>query len=195
MSRAVLFDRDGVVNEQIFDQENGTVDSPMVPSQVRLVYGISELIKGVKEMGFITIICSNQPSVGLGKISPENFKKVNKQISTLLKKKGAKLDYWYFCMHHPFAKLKEYKLECVCRKPKPGMLLKAARKHNIDLSSSWMVGDGVNDVLAGKAAGCKVILLANIESVANLKILEDQLNGIKPDFVIKKLPDAIKVIR
>lgn len=195
MKSAIFFDRDGVINEHVYDKEHGTVDSPLNPSQVRLVYGAHQLIKGVRGMGFVTIICSNQPAVGLGKITLKNFQAVTDKIQSLLKNKGATLDYQYYCMHHPFAKLKKYRVECECRKPKPGLLLKAAKEHNIDPSRSWMIGDGVNDVIAGKVAGCKTILLANIESLENLRIIEQQLGKIKPDFIIKKLPEALEIIR
>lgn len=195
MNRAVFFDRDGIINELVYDKKHGIIDSPMIPSQVNLVYGIAELIKAVKKMGFKPIICSNQPSVGLSKTSLKNFQAVTDKIYSLLKNEGVTLDDQYYCMHHPFAKIRKYRFKCNCRKSKIGLFLKAAAKHNIDLSSSWMIGDGVDDIKAGKKAGCKTILLANINSAENLRIIEQQLGKIKPDFIIKKLPEALKIIR
>lgn len=195
MNRAIFFDRDGVINELVFEKVHGTVDSPLVSSQVNLVYGIAELIKGAKDLGFIIVICSNQPSIGLGKTTLKNFNAINSRIRFLLKKGGAKIDCEYYCMHHPFAKIKKYKLDCKCRKPKIGLLLEAAKDYEIDLNSSWMVGDGVDDIKSGKNAGCKTILLANINSAENLRIIEKQLGSIEPDFIIKKLPDAINIIK
>lgn len=193
--KAIFFDRDGVINELVYEKEHGTIDSPMVPSQVSLVYGVAALIREVKNLGFITIVYSNQPSVGLRKTTLKNFKAINKKIKLLLKKEGAAIDYEYYCLHHPFAKIKKYRLDCECRKPKLGFLLKAAGKFDIDLSKSWIVGDGVDDVIAGKKAGCKAILLANINAAENLRIIEKQLGNIKPDYIIKKLPDAAEIIR
>lgn len=195
MKKAVFFDRDGVINELVYDPEHGVVDSPMVPTEVKLVYGIEKLIKGIKDMGFMIIICSNQPIVALGKTTLKNFEAINEAIKKQLKAKGAILDYEYYCMHHPFAKIKKYKLDCKCRKPKIDLLLRAAKDHDIDLKNSWMIGDGVDDVIAGKKAGCKTILLANINSTENLRIIEKQLGKIKPDFIIKKLPEAIEIIK
>lgn len=195
MKPAIFFDRDGVINELVYEPKSGVIDSPLKASQINLVYGIVELIKAVKDLGFMTIVCSNQPAVGLGKTTLENFKEVNRKVCSLLRTQGAILDYEYFCMHHPFAKIKKYKLNCECKKPNTGLLLKSAKEHNIDLSKSWMIGDGVDDVIAGKNAGCKTILLANINSLENLRIIEKQLGKIKPDFIIKRLPDAIKIIK
>ncbi len=194
MTKAVFLDRDGIINELVYDSVHGTVDSPIIASQVSLMYGISELIKEVSKMGFLTIVCSNQPSVGLGKTTLANFKAVSSKIQSLLKKDGAKLDYEYYCMHHPFTKIRKYQLDCDCKKPSLGLLLKATKDHDIDLSKSWMIGDGVDDIKAGKTAGCSTILLANLKSSENLRIIEEQLGDIKPDFIIKKLPEALKII-
>lgn len=194
MKKAVFLDRDGVVNELVFHPEQGVIDSPMIPFEVTLVYGIDGLIKRVKELDFITIVCSNQPGVGLGKVTSKNFKKITDEIISQLKLKNVAIDKFYYCMHHPFAKISRYKLECNCRKPKIGLFLKAVAEHNIDLSSSWMIGDGADDIKAGKAAGCKTILLANINSAENLRIIEKQLKSIKPDFMVKKLSQAVRII-
>lgn len=195
MKHAVFFDRDGVINELVYDRKHGNVDSPMEPSQVALMYGIVKLIKGVREMGFTTIICSNQPSVGLGKMTLRNFKAVDKNIDLLLKIKGELLNHKYFCLHHPFAKIKKYKVKCDCRKPKAGLFLMASKELNVDLSKSWMIGDGVDDVLSGEKAGCRTILLANIKSTETLRIIEEQLGDVRPDYIIKKLPEALEIIK
>lgn len=195
MKLAVFFDRDGVINELIFNPQHGTVDSPMLPSEVKLVYGIGGLIKGVKALGFTTIICSNQPAVALDKTSLKNLEAITKEIKRQLKAQGGVIDYQYYCLHHPYAKVKKYKLSCDCRKPRIGLFLKAAKEHDIDLSNSWVIGDGVNDVVAGNKTGCKNILLANTESMENLRLIQQQLGDIKPDFIIKRLPEAIKIIK
>ncbi len=195
MKKAIFLDRDGVINELIFFAEHGIVDSPLVSSQVKLVYGVDELITGVARLGFIIIVCSNQPAVGLGKITLRNLNSITEKISSLLKGKSAVIDKFYYCMHHPFAKLKKFKVECDCRKPKTGLFLKAAKEFDIDLSKSWVIGDGVDDIKAGKQLGCNTILLANIKSAENLRIIEQQLGSVKPDFMIKKLSQAIKIIK
>lgn len=195
MKKAVFFDRDGIINELVYDRKHGIIDSPMIPSQVNLVYGIAELVEAVKKTDFKTVICSNQPSVGLGKMNLKNFRAITDKIHSLLKNEGVTFDHQYYCMHHPFAKIRKYKLVCNCRKPKIGLFSKAAAEHNLDLSKSWMIGDGVDDIKAGKNAGCKTILLANINSAENLRILEKQLGETEPDFIVKNLIDASDIIK
>ena len=99
-----------------------------------------------------------------GEVSLEELEKIHNKLETLLGLKGAYVDAIYYCPHHPHrgyeGERPEYKIECGCRKPKPGMLLEAAKDFNIDLSQSWMVGDGENDILAGIAAGCPTCLIA-----------------------------------
>ena len=95
MQKAVFFDRDGVINEHVYNKEQGTIDNPLHASQVRLVYGVLELIKGVKELGFTTIICSNQPALGLGKTTLKNFQAIKNKIKSLLKEERVSLDMEY----------------------------------------------------------------------------------------------------
>ena len=108
---------------------------------------------------------TNQPVVARGEVSFEELEEIHNKMETLLGKEGAYLDAIYYCPHHPHkgyeGERPELKIDCDCRKPKPGMLLKAAVDFNIDLSRSWMVGDGENDIQAGINAGCKTVLLSN----------------------------------
>lgn len=194
MNKAIFLDRDGVINELYYDKEQGVIETPLVPQKVKLVFGITDLLKAVQKLGYLVIIVSNQPNLALKKTNQENFDLVVKRIMNLLKKEGIFVDGQYYCLHHPFAKIFKYKKKCSCRKPGIDLFLQAARDYQIDLQSSWMIGDGVSDVIAGKRAGCRTILLANIEAMENLSIIEEQLKGIKPDFIIKKLPEAIKII-
>ena len=103
--------------------------------------------------------------IARGEVTLEELNGIHNKMETLLGNEGAYLDAIYFCPHHPHkgyaGERPEYKIECDCRKPKPGMLIKAAADLNVDLSASWMIGDGDNDVLAGQAAGCKTVKLEN----------------------------------
>lgn len=195
MKKAVFLDRDGIINELIFFPEAGIVDTPLTAKQVKLVFGIEQLITESERLGFLIVVISNQPAVGLKKLSKKDFESINNKINELLLKKGVGLTDTFYCLHHPFAKLLKYKKKCNCRKPKIGLFNKAYKKYAIDLSRSWMIGDGVDDIKAGKKAGCKTILLANINATENLRILEEQLKTIKPDFTVKNLLQALKIIR
>lgn len=106
---------------------------------------------------------TNQPVIARGEVTREELQIIHNKMETLLGEHGAYLDAIYYCPHHPDkgfeGEVPELKFECECRKPKPGLILKAAKDFNIDLSKSWMIGDGSNDVGAGKNAGCKTALI------------------------------------
>ncbi|MFH1900316.1 MAG: HAD family hydrolase [Patescibacteria group bacterium] len=195
MKKALFLDRDGVINKMVYNQQFGTVDTPFCSKDVELVFGIIELLKLSSSLGFLNIIVSNQPSIGLKKISQAKFETIRKRIVDKLKKNGVVIDGEYYCYHHPFALIENYKQNCDCRKPKTGLLLQAAKDHNIDLSKSWVLGDGTNDVIAGFNAGCKTILLGNDLESGYLQLMKKHLGKIKPNFIIKKLPDAIKILK
>ncbi len=108
-----------------------------------------------------------------------------------LAKEGAFLDGEYYCFHHPKAKVDKLRANCECRKPKPGLLIQAARDMDIDLSQSWMIGDGLNDVRAGKEAGCRTILLGRMK--CELCRLMDEENA-RPDFITPDLLEATKLV-
>jgi len=193
MNKACFYDRDGVINEMAFDTENGLVHIPWQTNQVVLNHGIIELLKTTKKLGLINIIVSNQPDIGLSRISEKQFKDIEENIFQKIKNENSTIDKTYYCFHHPFAKLEKYKKNCECRKPKIGLFLKASKEMNIDLSRSWMIGDGTTDIIAGHNAGCKTILITNNVQTGHLKGIEDKLNNIKPDFIVKNLREAISI--
>ncbi|MEK7597162.1 MAG: HAD-IIIA family hydrolase [Patescibacteria group bacterium] len=193
MNKAVFFDRDGVINEMAFDAENGLVHIPWQANQIVLNHGIVELLKTTKKSGFLNVIVSNQPDIGLNRITEKIFKDIEKDILQKIEKENAFIDKAYYCFHHPYAKLEKYKKECNCRKPKTGLFLQAAKEMDIDLSKSWMIGDGLYDIVAGHNAGCKTILIANNVQTGHLKAIEEKLKNIKPDFIVKNLKEAILI--
>jgi len=193
--KAVILDKDGVINEMVYNSEFGTVDSPLNPKEFKLLNGVAKAIKLFKKMGFLVIAASNQPAVAKGKMSLELLAEIDKKMKKELSKGGAHLDGVYYCLHHPDAsqvKVKKYLKNCNCRKPKPGLLLKAAKDLNIDLSKSFVVGDGLTDIQVGKAAGCKTIFLGNLKSYYYEAM---QKRNLKPDFVTKNLLEAVEIIK
>lgn len=153
--KAIFLDRDGTINKYV-----GFLRSI---DDFELIDGVAEAIRKINEAGYLAIVVTNQPVVARGEVSFEELGEIHNKMETLLGEKGAYLDAIYFCPHHPhkgyLGERPELKIDCECRKPKPGMLLQAAEDLNIDLANSWMVGDGENDIEAGKAAGCKTVLL------------------------------------
>ena len=130
---------------------------------MKLLPGVPQALKQLKDAGYKLIVVTNQAGVARGYYTEEDVKILHQYMNQLLEKEGAEIDAFYYCPHHPHKGYKgevpELKIECDCRKPKPGMLLKAADDYNIDLSQSYMIGDGENDIKAGLAAGCKTILV------------------------------------
>lgn len=195
MTKAAFYDRDGIIIKMVYDLEQGLIETAKTPFQITLVPGIVQLLKHTTSLGYKNIIISNQAGIGIKKISKKNFDAVREEMTERLKKKGADIDAQYYCFHHPFASIAKYKKACDCRKPQPGLLFQAAKEHNIDLAKSWMIGDSVYDVLAGTTAGCRTILLGYIHETEYFRILEEKLNGKKPNYLIRKLVEAIDIIK
>jgi D,D-heptose 1,7-bisphosphate phosphatase len=158
--RAVFLDRDGTINQSI-NQCNGFVTKP---EQFVLIEGAAEAIGRINRLGYLAIVITNQPVIARGGVSLEGLELIHNKMEAELGKTGAYVDDIFFCPHHPDrgfpGERPEYKIDCDCRKPKPGLIFKAAKKYNIDLSQSYMVGDDTRDVNAGLAAGCKAALLS-----------------------------------
>lgn len=158
--KAVFLDRDGTINKYVGFLTNIN-DFELLPDA-------AEAIKYINSKGYLAIVVTNQPVIARGEVTVEQLDEIHNKMETLLGKEGAYLDAICFCPHHPHkgyeGEIPELKIDCDCRKPKPGMLLKAAEDFNIDLSQSYMIGDSDNDVEAGKSAGC-----------SSLKIVSGQL--------------------
>ena len=191
MTKAVFLDRDGTINEIIYYPDLGIIDSPFTAEQFKLLPGVGEAIKILNQNGFKVIIASNQPGIAKGHFSVDIFEEIKEKMRTELVKYGARLDAEYYCLHHPEAKKEEYKKNCECRKPKPGLLLKAAKDLNINLAESWMVGDSLTDIEAGKRAGCKTILIGRMKC----ELCKLMGNRNTPDHIAKDLCSAIDVIK
>lgn len=153
--RAIFLDRDGVINKYV-----GFLTDI---EQFELNDGVTEAIKKINDNGYLAIVVTNQPVIARGEVTFDELEEIHNKMETLLGLDGAYLDAIYYCPHHPHkgyeGEVPELKIECECRKPKPGMLLQAAKDFNIDLSQSVMIGDGENDMLAGENAGCSIIFI------------------------------------
>lgn len=153
--KAIFLDRDGTINKYV-----GFLRKE---EEFELMDGVAEAVKKINQSGYLAVVVTNQPVIARGEVTFEELEKIHNKMETLLGIEGAYLDGIYFCPHHPHSgyegEVKKLKIDCDCRKPKPGMLLKAAEDLNIDLSQSYMIGDSESDIGAGKAAGCKTVLL------------------------------------
>ncbi|NQT74333.1 MAG: HAD family hydrolase [Chloroflexi bacterium] len=192
MNKAIFLDRDGVINELVYYPDHGIVDSPFSVDHLRIYPWASEAICKLREMGFKVILVSNQPGVAKGFFPYGTFEEIRKTIIDRLTQDGATLDGEYYCMHHPNATVDELRINCSCRKPEPGLLLQAAEDMNIDLASSWMIGDGLTDVKAGKTAGCKTILIGKMK--CELCNLMDEMDA-RSDIIASNLLGATELIQ
>ena len=153
--RAIFLDRDGTINKYVGFLRN--------INDFELIDGVSEAIRLINESGFLAIVATNQPVIARGEVSTSQLNEIHNKMETLLGQAGAYIDGLYYCPHHPHkgyeGEIAELKIDCDCRKPKPGMLIQASHDFNIDLSNSWIIGDGENDVRCGKNARCKTALI------------------------------------
>jgi len=191
MNRAVFLDRDGVINQIVYHQDMGILDTPFHPSQFELLPGVDKALKKINELGFKAVLVSNQPGVAKKHLSLKNFWKIDQKMNKELAKKKVSLDGVYYCLHHPQGGDKRFKKICKCRKPKPGLILKASEEMGIDPKSSYLIGDSLTDIQAGKSAGCTTFLLGN-HKCDLCKLMEEKKT--RPDFMAENLYQAVKLI-
>jgi D-glycero-D-manno-heptose 1,7-bisphosphate phosphatase len=156
---AAFLDRDGVLNACVPDPDSGLFESPLKLADVRLLPGVAQPLRELVDAGYAIVCVSNQPLAAKGKSSLQELLALHERVLALLEAEGMRVEISRLCPHHPDGVVKELSGPCSCRKPKPGMLLDAARAQRLDLAASWMLGDTDNDVLAGQQAGCRTALI------------------------------------
>ena len=190
--RAVFLDRDGVINAYAYNPEFGTVDSPANPDEFALLPGAGQAITKLNEAGLLAIVVSNQPGIAKGRFTLKLLEAMTEKMKRLVAGAGGRLDAVYYCPHHPEGTIDGYRLACQCRKPSPGLLHQAAREWGIDLGQSYMVGDGVVDVLTGRQAGTRTVFVSPRKGYI-LSELERQ--NAWPDLIAGHLPQAVELIK
>ena len=171
MKRAIFLDRDGVVNKIII--KNNLPFSPASFKELEILPGVKESISRLKKLNFICLVVTNQPDVSRGKIEKRTVIEINNYL-----KDEIKLDDIFVCYH-------DDQDNCKCRKPKPGLLLEAAYKWNVDLIKSYMIGDRWKDIEAGEKAGCKTIFIDYNYTEKRPK---------NPDFISDSLLNSVRII-
>ena len=179
---AVFLDRDGTIIQQ--------VELLCSPSGVRLLSGAVQAIKTINDLGYAVVVATNQPVVARGMATPADVDAVHELIFRRLAGRGARIDAFYYCPHHPQANIKKYRMVCGCRKPAPGMIFAAAKDLGIDLKRSFLVGDSTRDVLAGNRAGVSMILVRTGHGGSDLWHYEGT-----PNFIAQDLRRAVKIIQ
>lgn len=194
MNKAVFLDRDGTLIKLIYNPETDYVDSVSRPEDVELTYDMPGVLKKLQDLGYLLIVLSNQPKVALKKETQENSEAVRAEFDRQYAEAGVTFAKEYYCFHHPFAEVPELKQKCDCRKPGIKFFQDAQKEFDIDLEKSYMVGDGVNDVIAGRNAGVKTIHFGNLLEAGYLAVLQENLKGIQPDYFIKKPKELLDII-
>ena len=181
---AVFFDRDGTLNEE--------VEFISAPEQLRLIPGAGRAVRAVNEHGLLAFVISNQSGIARGLFTEADLIPIHAKFEQDLGKNGARIDRIYYCPHHPTAGIPPYRTDCECRKPRPGMLRRAAEDLGADLSMSYVIGDRIVDVLAGKNAGAKGILV--LTGYGETSAEECRAQGIVPDYIAPTVKEAVEFI-
>ncbi|MBQ7731019.1 MAG: HAD family hydrolase [Lentisphaeria bacterium] len=179
MRQACFFDRDGVIIEE--------ADYIHDPALVRLCPFAAEAVRAMHDAGRLVIVVSNQSGIARGYFTEADLKAVDARMNELLEAEGAHIDATYYCYHHKKGVIPEYAIDCDCRKPKPGLFLRAAKDLDIDLAASFMIGDKESDLEAGLNAGCRGVALVrtghgvhqNIEKIPQAVDVGDVLTAAK----------------
>ena len=188
MVKAVFLDRDGVLIEDVHLLSSS--------QEIQLIEGVPNSLTLLKKAGYLLFIVSNQPVIARGIITEKDVEEINSELEHLIFKAGGPIiDGFDYCPHHPNASLPRYRIKCNCRKPEPGMILKFAELFNVDLSSSYMIGDRITDIIAGKKSGCKTILVqSGMHLDAPIETWEPIDSIINADFVCKNINAAAEII-
>ena len=185
MNRAVFIDRDGTISEEV-----GYINHV---SRFRLFPYSAAALKQLHDNGYLAIVVTNQAGVARGYFSEEMVQAIHKQMTKDLESSGARVDAIYYCAHHPTVGEPPYQLDCDCRKPKPGLLLRAARDYDIDLANSWMVGDRYSDIELAANAGVKSALVLSGYGRGEWEHQRDNWTT-QPDLVAEDLLAAVNQI-
>lgn len=187
MQKAIFLDRDGLINQLIFNPNTDEYESPHYPEDFVLMPGVLEAIKSFSDIGYLLFVITNQPSYAKGKTSMENIEEIHAMLKTQMADYGIPLTEYYSCHHHPQGIVPEYSGECDCRKPKPFFLQRAAKDYNLDLAHSWMIGDQDSDIDCGKNAGVQTIMVPNDHSIK-------KRGESSSDYVVKTLSNATEIL-
>lgn len=181
---AVLLDRDGVLNDTVLDARHGEhPESPLDPADVRIRPGAAEAVVALRAAGLVVVVVSNQPAAAKETIDLATLAAVHQAVAAVVE-----ADAWRYCLHHPEGTAPDLGGACLCRKPRPGLLLAASVELGLDLGRSWMVGDTDADVAAGRAAGCRTILVDYAGSAHR------RSGDASPDHTVADLPAAAQLI-
>jgi D-glycero-D-manno-heptose 1,7-bisphosphate phosphatase len=182
--RAAFLDRDGVVIEEIGHLRRR--------EDVRLLPGAALAVRTLHELGFLVIVATNQSVVARGLCTEADVSEIHSEVARQLAAEGAQVDDWLYCPHHPDGAVARYRIDCACRKPKPGMLIEAQIRHGLNLAESFLIGDKISDIVAAHRAGCRAVLVRTGHGAAEMNLPNPDE---RPEHIAYDLPAAVQWIR
>jgi len=189
--KAVLLDRDGVINALVYHEDAGVIDAPFTSSQFKLLPRVSEAVRLLNDLGLRVAVISNQPGIAKGRLKPRTLKAMERKMISKIHAAGGRIDRFYYCFHHPEARVARLRQRCQCRKPEIGLLEQAAADLRVSLEECYLIGDGVPDLLAGTRAGCRTVFIGRWKC----EICQfTEAPHARPAFVATDLWEAAQVI-
>jgi len=185
--QAVFLDRDGVINQLIYNPATKEYESPLLESDLKIFPQSFAALKRLQERDFLLFVVSNQPSYAKGKTSLAALHKIHQLLHEQMTANGIEFNGYFYCYHHPRGLVEDYSRECLCRKPKPYFLFEAEKKYGLDMQRSWFIGDQDCDVLCGQAAGTRTILIEEKGS-------GNKRGQAQPDYRVSGLGEAVEII-
>ena len=186
MQKALFIDRDGVINHLVFYPSHGEWEAPRHVADLRLLPDAIPALRRAHADGWLLFLITNQPSYAKGKCSLQDLEEVHREVLSRLVSGGVVITDSFVCYHHPESKIPGYGA-CRCRKPSPWFITEAAKRHDLDLSQSWMVGDQDTDIETGHRAGCRT---AQIEYEHSHR----KRGGVEPDLVCTDLASLVESV-
>lgn len=184
---AVFLDRDGVINPLVFNPDTGEYESPHEPQDFEIYSYVLPALRRLTNLGFALFLVSNQPSYAKGKTSMGNLNKIHELLDAQMRSNNVHFTNYYYCYHHPDGVVPDLTMACACRKPGAKFIIEAQERFNVDLSTSYFIGDQDTDVECGQRANLKTILILNQFST-------NKRGNSSPDFVADDLLEATKLI-
>jgi D-glycero-D-manno-heptose 1,7-bisphosphate phosphatase len=185
LQTGIFIDRDGTINNE--------VDYLRSPDQLTLIPRSAEAISALNRLGLKVFIHTNQSGIARGFLTEKDLAAIHEKLTQLLEKQNARIEKIYYCPHHPEGTVERYRMECECRKPKPGMLHAAAKEYNINLSGSYIIGDKMIDVQTGNNCGATTILVMTGYGKSELELCRK--NNVRIGHTADDLYDAVQIIK
>lgn len=190
--KAVLLDRDGVINALVHHHDAGIIDAPFTRAQFKVLPHVPQAIRMLNDLGLGVAIVSNQPGIAKGHLTLGMLKAFERRLLSQIRAAGGRIDGIYYCLHHPEAKVRSLRQRCQCRKPNIGLLQQAAADLKVSLHECYMIGDGIPDLLAGSRAGCRSIFVGRWKC----EICQfTESPHVRPAFVASDLWEAAQFVR